>query len=475
VKKTKIVATFGPSTADQSILHRLVESGVNLFRINCSHGEERDFIRAARLIRRATRGLPYRIPILLDLSGPKLRLARFDGELALVRGDELVLTQDETDLARRRIGVNHPTVIRSVRSGQRVFVDDGTLLFTAVKTGSKRLTLRAEGDGTLLSGKGINLPDSRLDIPSITTKDRRDLKTAVALKADFVALSFVRCGDDIVEIRRLIKRLGGTQRVIAKLEKREAIEDLENIMQLSDGVMVARGDLGVELPPEDLPPLQKKISRMAHYSHKAVIVATQMLESMRFAPRATRAEVNDVASAVYDYVDAVMLSAETASGKYPLEAVRTMARVIEAAEKNAPRPKVEFEELWIKSDIPLAIARAVTDLRRSPEARAICAFTTSGFTAELIANMLPREPVIALTPDRQVCRHLMLRRSVYPKLTRQPKSFRDMLGAVEKVCRETGLAGAGDRVIITGGVPFGASQLTNMLVIHEIGGRRTAS
>ncbi|MDD4051365.1 MAG: pyruvate kinase, partial [candidate division Zixibacteria bacterium] len=384
MKKTKIIATYGPAIASHEHITELVEAGVNIFRINCSHGDRRDFETAARTIRRGVRKAPFPIGILFDICGPKLRLERFDGEHAVHAGDELTLTTRRSRPADGVIAVNHPGIIKSVRAGERLLVDDGKVAFDIVAATGDNIRIRALNDGAIMGGKGINLPDTDIQIPTITRKDRDDIATAVALKADLIALSFVRSGDDIIEARRLIRRLGGRQKIIAKLEKREAIERLDDIMLLADGVMVARGDLGVELPPETVPELQKKIVRLANRHRKPVIVATQMMESMRFSPRPTRAEINDVATAVFDYVDAVMLSAETATGKYPLEVVATMSRTIAAAEEDGgPKPPIG-EAYLIRSEIPTAVAEAVS--RAETDNVVIFAFTSTGFTAELIAN-----------------------------------------------------------------------------------------
>ncbi len=470
MKKTRIVATYGPSVASPNMLTSLIDSGVNLFRINCSHGKSSDFISAANKIRKAVRSAKgFPIGILFDISGPKLRLDRFEGEYLIEAGGRMTITTGKTDLNKHTIGVNHPGIIKSVRKGERFFIDDGNLMFEILSTKGKSIEVKAINSGKILPGKGINLPDTELKIATITEKDVEDIKTAVRADADYIALSFVRSGNDVIEAKRIIKRFGGRQKVIAKLEKREAIESLEEIMLLADGVMVARGDLGVELPPEDLPVLQRKIISMANYHHKPVIVATQMLESMRFAPRATRAEINDVASAVFEHADAVMLSAETATGKYPLETVKTMARVIETTEKSLTRPDIKIDHHLIPSKTTFAIAEAVTNMDANHDARVIFAFTTSGFTAEMISNLFPPQPIIALTPDPKVMTKLSLYRSVYPEKITQPKSFADMIEAVNLISRRRRLVKKGENVIITGGVPFGSSGQTNFMMIYEIG------
>jgi pyruvate kinase len=468
MKKTKILATFGPAIASEERIRKLVDQGVNAFRINCSHGTTEDFIQAARLIRKGSRTAQFPVGLLFDISGPKLRLSRFEGQVEIEQGQTIYLTKGKTDLEHNTIGVNHPRIIDSIHKGERVFIDDGDILLDVVSTGDDRVKLKAANPGTLLPSKGINLPDSDITIPTISEKDRRDIKTAVEQQADFVALSFVRSPDDIKQARRLIAKNNGDQQLIAKLEKREAIDALEEIMDISDGVMVARGDLGVELPQEDLPKLQKRIIALAAAHRKPVIVATQMLESMRFSPRATRAEVNDVATAVFDHADSVMLSAETATGKYPEKAVATMHDVIVATEQAAIAKAVDINKMEIESPIPVAIAGAVSGTERYMDTAAIFAFTTSGFTAGLISSLAPTQPIIALTPDERVMNRLSLRRSVFPVRIKQPDSFQEMLDTVRSVCEQHHLAKKGQRIIITGGAPFGSNVPTNVMMYQEV-------
>jgi pyruvate kinase len=468
MKKTKILATYGPAIAKPTMIRQIIEAGANLIRINCSHGSRPDYEAAVQVVRRATKGYPFPIGLLFDISGPKFRLERFEGSIPIAIGQQITLTNGASDLRQGLIGVNHPTILKSVKKGERVFVDDGALAFEVRAVSAQQVTLRAINGGTLLPAKGINLPDSKIDIPTITEKDKADIVAAVELGADYVALSFVRSGDDVLQAKSLIHRHKGQQRVIAKLEKREAIDNLDDILLVADGVMVARGDLGVELPPAELPRLQKRILALANRYHKPVIVATQMLESMRFSPRATRAEINDVASAVFDFADAVMLSAETATGQYPIEAVQTMASVIATTEPECSPMQLAAVDRSIMPPIPFAIAEAVSRADLHTSAKMIFAFTTSGFTAEMLSNLFPPQPIVALTPDHEVMRQLALFRSVYALEIKQPKSFADMLGTVDRLCRKHGLAKPGDTVVITGGAPFGSTAPTNFMMFHQV-------
>lgn len=474
MKNTKILATYGPAIASADTIRRLVQEGVNLFRINCSHGATDDFLSAAKTIREGTARAPYPVGLLFDISGPKLRLGRFEGTIQLDSETQLTLTSDRTDLTRNRVKVNHPAVIKSLGVGDWLYMDDGQFLFEVTAAENDTVTVKSHSTGDLTGGKGINLPGIKLPIPTIGTKDSQDIKTAVEAGADYIALSFVRSAEDLKEARHLIQTAGGAQRLIAKLEKREAIDQLEDIMRLSDGVMIARGDLGVEMPPEELPRLQRRIIRLGNRYHKPVIVATQMLESMRFAPRPTRAEVNDVASAVLDFVDAVMLSAETASGDYPVEAVRIMARVIEATEQGATPPPDISRHPEEDNEIPQAIADAVSYTRERGTAEVIFAYTYSGYTAQLISNLFSSNPIIALTPRKSVMSALSLYRSVYPVRVEQPSSFTDMLETVDRVGLEEEVVRRGDNVIITGGAPFGKTTATNFMLIHNVGSAITS-
>ncbi|MEW6413321.1 MAG: pyruvate kinase [Candidatus Zixiibacteriota bacterium] len=469
MKRTKVIATYGPAISSQGRLSQVVAAGVNIIRVNCSHGTTPDFVRAANSIRNATKKERFPVGLLFDISGPKLRLERFDGKVVVKLDQKLNLTTGRTELDKKTIAVNHPGIIRSIKKGQKVYIDDGNLIFEALSSGDRWVTLKAVNGGTILPGKGINLPQSDIRIPTISDKDKDDIKTAIRLKADYVALSFVRSAADVLEARRIIESFGGDQQIIAKLEKKEAIDNLDKILEVADGVMIARGDLGVELPLAELPDLQKKIIRAANFRHKAVIVATQMLESMRFAPRPTRAEVNDVASAVYDGVDAVMLSAETATGNYPVESVRTMEQIITATEKTAQPLKIEVGRYKVSLEITEAIAKAVSAHDGGCSTKLIFAFTTSGFTAAMISNLFPPQLVIALTPDPRVLTKLVLLRSVYPVQIEQPRSFDDMLDTVNDVARKYRLTQAGDKVVITGGVPFGSTVPTNFMMYHEMG------
>lgn len=469
MNSTKILATVGPAIATKSRLRKLISLGVNAFRVNCSHGSTDDLTKAARLVREASANAKLAVGLLFDISGPKLRLDRFEGTIKLKKGESIRLTTGETRLEERVIGVNHPSIVQSVKKGHPVLIDDGAVYFDVVSTGSDEVELKARNAAELLPGKGINLPETTIGIPTITDKDKRDIETAVECGADFLAISFVRTPEDIFMARRLARKAGGAPKIIAKIEKREAVQRIGEIVAASDGVMIARGDLGVELPPAEVPRVQKKILAMASSLRKPVIVATQMLESMRTNPRATRAEINDVATAVYDLADTVMLSAETATGKYPEETVRTMAEVIRVAEEDGVRVPPKADHLDLTSSSTVAIAQAVSKANRSCEIDLIFAFTTSGFTAELISHLYPSQPIVALTSSEQVLRQLTLHRGVYAYQVEQADSVTEVRQIVDATCRKHRLARRNARVIVTGGIPFGQSTPTNFMYLHKVG------
>ena len=469
MKHTKILATYGPAVESQKLLERLINEGVDAFRVNCSHGTTADYVRAAERIRAAEKVSDFPIGLLFDISGPKLRLDQFDGELDVEIGQELKLVTSGSDLPHGIIGVNHPAILSSIRVGERLLIDDGNVNFEIKSVSGSAVVAVATNAGTLLPAKGINLPDTDIQIPTIGEKDRQDIRTAVETGADFIALSFVRSVDDIREARRLIEEAGGDQRIIAKLEKKESIRDLDAIMAEGDGVMIARGDLGVELPPTELPRLQKRIIRLARESHCPVIVATQMLESMRFAPRATRAEISDVAGAVFDHADTLMLSAETATGAYPVEAVRVMADTIREVENGLERRLTRLHDKPSPEPVPFAIAHAVSSAEYSCRTVATFALTSSGFTGGLMSGSLASQPVIALSSDRRLLGSLTLYRSVHPVCSDTPETFEQMIEIVNDVASRYRLAKADDRVIVTGGMPFGSGSPTNFMMIHTIG------
>ncbi|MDQ4087807.1 MAG: pyruvate kinase, partial [Pseudomonadota bacterium] len=397
-RKVRILATLGPASDTPEMVRELAEAGADAFRLNMSHGGHRDHLRRIEAIRALERELDRPTTILADLQGPKLRVGRFEGEkVELRKGQTFAFDRDERLGDATRVNLPHREIFEAVAPGARLLVDDGKLVFRIVAADRERIEAKVEVGGTISNNKGLNLPDVLLPVAALTEKDRSDLAFALEQGVDWIALSFVQRPEDVAEARRLI---GGKAALLAKIEKPAAIERLEGILELADAVMVARGDLGVELPPEEVPPLQKRIVEAARRMGRPVVVATQMLESMITTPSPTRAEVSDVATAVYDGADAIMLSAESASGDFPREAVAMMNRIATRAEADPSHyARVHFTETLPDATTNDAIARAAGEMTRTVGASAIVCFTSSGSTARRVARERPTVPLLVLTPS----------------------------------------------------------------------------
>jgi pyruvate kinase len=470
-RSTKIVATLGPATPTQEAIRALFAAGADVFRLNFSHGtpaEHRARNEAIRAVERRT-GRP--VGVLADLQGPKFRIGAFAGGKAeLARGAEFRFDLDVAPGDARRVQLPHPEIFAAIAPGTELLLDDGRIRVTVLRSAADRADCRVDAGGALGDRKGVNLPGVRLALGPLTDKDRRDLAEALTFGVDWVALSFVQSADDLAEARRLI---GGRAALMAKIEKPSAVRDLERIVELSDALMVARGDLGVEMPVEEVPGWQKRIVTAARRAGKPVVVATQMLESMVRAPFPTRAEVSDVATAIYDGADAVMLSAESASGSYPAEAVAMMDRIAQQVERDPLyRGIMDAEHAnpeATAADAISAAARAVADTIR---AAAIVTYTTSGSTALRAARERSRAPILCLTPSTATARRLSLTWGIHAVVTEDATDFADM---VDKACRfahREGFARPGERIVVTAGVPFGTPGATNVLRIAWVGGER---
>ncbi len=463
----KIVATLGPASQSPEMIEKLVKAGANIFRLNFSHGTHEEHKQRFDAIRALEKKFGHPIGILQDLQGPKLRVATFkDDAIELKAGQKFRLDLDLTPGDVTRVGMPHPEIFAALKAGTTLLLDDGKLRLRVDACGKDFAETTVMVNGTLSNRKGVNVPDVTLPISALTDKDRRDLAFGLEIGVDFVALSFVQRPEDVAEAKKII---GRKAMVVVKLEKPSAITCLKELVELTDAVMVARGDLGVEMPPEDVPSLQKRIVRACRYAGKPVIVATQMLESMIKSPSPTRAEASDVATAIYDGADAVMLSAESAAGDYPVESVEMMDRIIR---------RVEADELYRTimlanapadpQDTADAISDAASRTAQSIHAAAIVTFTTSGSTAMRAAQKRPTVPIIGLTPSLATSRHLALVWGVQPIYGDDVSDFTDM---VDKACRhavEAHLAKIGDQVVITAGVPFGTPGATNVLRISRV-------
>ncbi|GAB4265897.1 MAG: pyruvate kinase [Candidatus Promineifilaceae bacterium] len=467
--RTKIVATIGPASNKPETIRRMLHAGMTVARINFSHGDHESHTKTIQMLREVAQQEGKTLGILGDLQGPKLRLGNIKpGGIPLSLGDEVVLTPHRGQPAM--IHFPHPDLIEVVQPGARLVIGDGEVEFTVAEKKDDILRCIVTVAGLLEARKGVNAPGTDLPVSSITDKDRNDLKLICQLDLDYVALSFVRNADDVVELRELMQQEGADIPIIAKIEKSEAIDDLENIRQVADGMMVARGDLGIEVPPQEVPLLQKRIIRACNEVGKPVITATQMLQSMVEHPRPTRAEASDVANAILDGTDAVMLSGETASGNYPVEAVLMMKHIAEITEREFPY------ELWRSRRHPSqmnsmttaeAISSASCDIAEQINARVIVSTTMSGFTAQQIARYRPSRPIMAVSPLLRTQRRLAL---VWGVECLQVDDFDDtdeMLEMTVSAMRPHGLQ-AGDKIVITAGVPFGQSGHTNLIQVHEI-------
>ncbi|MGA7385475.1 MAG: pyruvate kinase [Methylocella sp.] len=466
----KIVATLGPASANPAMISALFHAGADLFRINMSHATQDQMRGQAKMIRALQQECGRPIGILLDLQGPKPRIGTFkDRAVELVNGANFVFDSDPAPGGQTRVGLPHPEILRCLKPGHAILIADGKVRLHVAEASATRAVAIVDVGGEISNHKGVSLPDTEIPVSSITGKDRADLKAGLDAGIDWVAVSFVRRPEDVVEVKKLTL---GRALVMAKLEKPQAIARLDEIVEISDALMVARGDLGVEMPLEKVPGLQKRINRMARLSGKPVVVATQMLESMISAPVPTRAEVSDVATAVFEGADAVMLSAESAAGSYPVQAVATMNKIAEEVERdayyrgiiNAQRAPPEATN----ADA-IAIAVAARNFAETLDLKAIVAWTSSGATAFRIARERPEAPVLALTPNRETACRLALVWGVHAVVTEDAHDVSDMAKRACELAGREGFAKAQDRIIIVAGVPFGTPGATNMIRIAVLG------
>ncbi|MDQ7821098.1 MAG: pyruvate kinase [Armatimonadota bacterium] len=470
-RRTTIVATLGPATSDPERIRALIEAGVDVVRLNFSHGDPEQHARLYQLVRDAEAAAGRTVAVMADLAGPKIRVGSLPGgAIDLREGQRLIITADGAAAAEGQITTNYPGLPRDVRRGDRILLDDGTLELEVESTSRTAVVTRVVRGGVLREHKGVNLPGVAVDLPVLTDKDLRDLEVALTLGVDYVALSFVQRARDIEVGRRAVQRLGRQVPLIAKLEKAEAIRALDEILQAADGVMVARGDLGVELDPAWVPVLQKTIIQKANTAGIPVITATQMLESMVSSPRPTRAETSDVANAILDGTDAVMLSAETALGRYPVEAVRMMDRIARAVESS--NPGVFTPALPEQRGTVYSVARAAARLAHEVRARAIVAITRSGRTAQILSKLRPHEPLVAFTETVATARRLALWWGVNCFATDFLDNTDAMIAHVEDELIRRRLAAPGDTIVLVGSAPVVVRGRVNFIKVHRVRGRR---
>ncbi len=468
-RRTKIVCTLGPATNSPEMIARLIDAGMNVARINFSHGTHEEHERTIGLVREISREKGIPVAVLQDLSGPKIRIGEMKKRVELKKGQHFVLYRDERVGDEKGASTNYPELVAALRPGDSILLADGALNLKVIEQSPEALVCEVVVGGPLSSHKGINVPSRSLPVPSLTEKDRADLELGIRLEVDYIALSFVRKPGDVMKLKSLLHRAEVQIPVIAKIEKHEALDAIEEIVGIADGVMVARGDLAVETPLEKVPIVQKQIIRLCNDHAKPVITATQMLQSMVNLPRPTRAEAADVANAVLDGTDAVMLSEETTIGKYPLETVRTMHRILVATE-NSLRYRGEEAHMVHrgKSSVPGAVAHAAVDMAHDLQAAAIVTPTRSGTTARLVSCFRPQIPIVALCNNDVVRRRLSLVWGVYPYHVEELTETDTVFRVAQKTSRENGFARTGEKIIITAGLPLGASGRTNLIKVEEI-------
>ncbi len=468
-RKVRILATLGPASNSPSMIRELSEAGADAFRINMSHGTQAEKVALVEAIRALETEIGRPTTILFDLQGPKLRVGDFEGGAAvLAAGASFVLDRDTSPGNSERVELPHSELFEAVGAGDRLLIDDGRVRLRVTAAGPERIETIVEVGGRVSDRKGVNVPDVLVPIPALTEKDKSDLAFALDQGADWVALSFVQRPEDVAVARELI---GDRAALLAKIEKPAAIDRLDAILELADAVMVARGDLGVELPPEDVPPLQNRIVAAARQLGKPVVVATQMLESMIHSPSPTRAEVSDVATAIYDGADAVMLSAESAAGDYPCEAVEMMDRIAVSAESDPIYPaRVHFTSTPAEPTTADALSASAKHVAEIVSAKAMVCYTSSGSTARRIARERPTVPILVMTASRTVARRLGLQWGVHAVHTRDVTNFEEMVGKARRMALRHKIAGAGDRLVIMAGVPFGVSGSTNVIHVVKVTG-----
>jgi pyruvate kinase len=475
MRRTKILATLGPASSSEPMIQRLLTSGVDAFRLNFSHGRHEDHARTVEIIRSVATELGRYVPIVGDIQGPKLRIGEVEGVQYLEDGQQFVISTEARVGNARQVSTPFTPLPQEVQVGHRILINDGLVELVVTSVEETSVSTRVIHGGPISSKKGMNFPDSELTIPAITEKDREDVRFAVEQQLDYIAASFIRRRTDILDLRELLESHGGSEvNVIAKLEKPQAIDNLDEILEVSDGVMVARGDLGVELPPEAVPIIQKKILARASRWGRFAITATQMLESMTTNSRPTRAEASDVANAIFDGSDAVMLSAETASGKYPVETVQMMARIVSAAEANRQHVGHEWErepfrKISEQDEFTDALAGAANYAAEQLDAKFLVVFTQSGFAARLMSKFRPKIPIIALTPSSWVARRMNLLWGVQPFVLRDTGEFHEQIvDRVDDVLISRDIVRPGDRIVILMGSPIYQRAKTNLLRVHRV-------
>lgn len=472
MRKTKILCTIGPSSESETVLRELIGAGMTMARLNMAHGELEEHVRRITAIREAAAKEKTVVPVLMDIKGPEIRIGKLHGPFVELHKDsEVIVTTEPIVGDSRRIPVTYEDMPQVLKPGARILIDDGLIELAVAEIQGKEIHCKVVSGGNLKPRKGVNLPGIKTTLPGVTERDIRHIKFGIENGIELIAVSFVRRAEDILEVRRILEEnQAGYIQIISKIENEEGIDNLDKIIAASDGIMVARGDLGVQIPVEDVPLLQREMVEKCNRAGKPVIVATHMLESMQVNPRPTRAEVSDVSTAVFQGADVVMLSGETAAGKYPVESVRTMAKIALKVESVLDYEKQFTKRMLLQTtSITEVISQAAVSTSLELDAKAIIIPTVSGYTARMVSKYRPQVPIIAITPDPQVIPKLSLLWGVRPVLSELTASTDDAIAMAAASSLETGLVEKGDLVVISAGIPLGEAGTTNLIKIQQVG------
>lgn len=471
MRKTKIVCTLGPATDNEEVLRQMMLEGMNVARCNFSHATYDEHKKRMDMIKKLRKEVGQPVAILLDTKGPEVRVKNFkDGRVTLEEGQLFTLTADDVEGTKDKVSVTYNRLYEDLEVGMRVLIDDGLIEMTVEQVDRTNIVCRVINGGVVSNHKGVNVPDVDLSMPYISDKDREDILFGISQDVDFIAASFVQKKEDILQLRRLLEKNGGSDiKIIAKIENAQGVTNIDDIIEVSDGIMVARGDMGVEIPYEEVPVIQKKIIKKVYRTGKQVITATQMLESMIKNPRPTRAETTDVANAVYDGTSAIMLSGETAAGAYPVEAVKTMVRIAERTEQDVDYRKRFYQSAReTDTDITNAICHASCTTALDLNAKAIVTVTKSGTSARMLSKYRPESDIISCATTEKVCRQLSLTWGVTPIVIKEEKEVFHLFDKAIQAAVKMKLLGAGDLTVITSGVPIGVSGTTNMMKVQVV-------
>ncbi len=469
MRRTKIIATFGPSCKDENVIRKLLKTGVNVFRFNFSHSTANEHIENAKMVREVSNDMSIRVAFLQDLAGPKIRIGKVRNNKVILENEQtFTITTEDIEGDEEKVSVNFKEIVNYVQKNDIILIADGSIVLRVLEVRGNEIITKVLKGGELSSNKGLNLPFKEIDVSAITEKDLDDIKRGLEFGFDYIAISFVQKPSDIELVRYYLRKFGSLSKIIAKIEKPAAVMRIEDIINVSDGIMIARGDLGIEFPIEDLPIIQKKFIKLCIQKGKPVITATQMLESMINNPNPTRAEVTDVANAVLDGSDALMLSGETAVGNYPIEAVSIMDKIIRKVESSMDYSRPPFRVSQSHLDINDAVAFAAYELSKFSNAKAIVAYTFSGDTARRVSKFRPEVPIIAITPNGFVANQLMLSWGVIPVVSEMVTSFEEMVNIARIKVKELGIVKELSKIVIIAGLPLRIPGNTNLIHLTDV-------